>query len=107
MLIPNARLGYVLSAIFICSEYQRLGIRFRQFRILRLSFWIKLAFIIVEVVLAVGTSQLASISSLNKADQISAFGVCLYKKIRSAGAILEWSTYTFLRPILPCMATED
>lgn len=45
--------GYVISAIFICAEYQRLGVHFRQHRILRLSFWLKLVFIIVEVVFAI------------------------------------------------------
>ncbi len=49
-----ASLGFVLSAVCICVEYQRLGIHFRQFRVLRMSFWIKLAFIIVEVGLAIG-----------------------------------------------------
>ncbi|KAL8673716.1 MAG: hypothetical protein Q9168_001877 [Polycauliona sp. 1 TL-2023] len=51
--------GYVISAIFICAEYQRLGRRYRQLRILRTSFWLKLVFIIVEVLLAavfIGTS---------------------------------------------------
>lgn len=51
--------GYVISAIFICAEYQRLGVHFRQHRILRFSFWQKLAFILVEIVLAavfVGTT---------------------------------------------------
>jgi uncharacterized membrane protein YbhN (UPF0104 family) len=46
--------GYIVSAIFICWEYQRLGIHYRQFRILRASFWVKLAFIIVECGLAIG-----------------------------------------------------
>ncbi|KAM0802820.1 Frag1/DRAM/Sfk1 family-domain-containing protein [Usnea florida] len=45
--------GYVISAIFICAEYQRLGIHFRQHWILRLSFWLKLMFIIVEVIFAI------------------------------------------------------
>ncbi|KHN95392.1 Frag1/DRAM/Sfk1 [Metarhizium album ARSEF 1941] len=45
--------GYWLSAVFICWEYQRLGIKNRQHRILRSSFWIKLAFIMVELVLAI------------------------------------------------------
>lgn len=45
--------GYVISAIFICAEYQRLGVHFRQHRILRLSFWLKLTFIIVEILLAI------------------------------------------------------
>ena len=51
--------GYVISAIFICAEYQRLGLHFRQHRVLRASFWMKLFFIIVEIFLAavfVGTS---------------------------------------------------
>lgn len=45
--------GYVISAIFICAEYQRLGIHYRNHRILRISFWVKLVFILVEVVLAI------------------------------------------------------
>ncbi|GAB7359375.1 hypothetical protein MBLNU230_g6026t1 [Neophaeotheca triangularis] len=45
--------GYIISAIFICAEYQRLGIHFRSERILRISFWIKLAFIIIEIALAI------------------------------------------------------
>ncbi|CAF9915803.1 hypothetical protein IMSHALPRED_002704 [Imshaugia aleurites] len=44
--------GYVISAVFICAEYQRLGVHFRQHRILRLSFWLKLVFIVVEVLFA-------------------------------------------------------
>jgi len=51
--------GYVVSAIFICIEYQRLGMRYRQHHILRMSFWVKLAFIIVEVGLAIGTFRLS------------------------------------------------
>lgn len=46
--------GYIVSAIFVCAEYQRLGIHFREYRILRASFWIKLAFIFVEIALAAG-----------------------------------------------------
>ena len=45
--------GYVLSAIFICAEYQRLGVHYREHRVLRMSFWIKLMFIILEVILAI------------------------------------------------------
>ncbi|KAL8764426.1 MAG: hypothetical protein Q9184_000131 [Pyrenodesmia sp. 2 TL-2023] len=51
--------GYVISAVFICAEYQRLGVHFRQYRILRASFWMKLFFIIIEILLAavfIGTS---------------------------------------------------
>jgi hypothetical protein len=46
--------GYVISAVFTCAEYQRLGKVHRRFKILRVSFWIKLFFIIVEVILAIG-----------------------------------------------------
>lgn len=45
--------GYLISAIFICWEYQRLGIKHRQHRVLRASFWLKLTFILVEFFLAV------------------------------------------------------
>jgi len=65
--------GYILSAIFICWEYQRLGINYREHRVLRLSFWVKLTFILVELAL------------------IIAFGVCSRVKARNAAAILEWA----------------
>src|SRR2546423_512389 len=45
--------GYVISAIFLCAEYQRLGIHHRNHRILRISFWVKLVFILVEVAFAI------------------------------------------------------
>lgn len=63
--------GYALSAVFICWEYQRLG-KNREHRILRVSFWIKLAFVITEVLLSVG------------------FGVALTTRNQNSGAILEW-----------------
>ncbi|KAF3052960.1 hypothetical protein E8E11_007225 [Didymella keratinophila] len=46
-------IGYIVSAIFICWEYQRLGIHYRQHSILRISFWVKLAFIIAEICLCI------------------------------------------------------
>ena len=45
--------GYIISAILICIEYQRLGIHYRNHRILRMSFWVKLTFIVVEAILAI------------------------------------------------------
>lgn len=62
--------GYALSAVFICWEYQRLG-QNREHRILRVSFWIKLAFVITEVGLSAG------------------FGVAL-RRNQNSGAVLEW-----------------
>lgn len=47
-------LGYIVSAIFLCAEYQRLGRHYEgQHRILAISFWIKLFFIFTEVILAI------------------------------------------------------
>jgi hypothetical protein len=65
--------GYILSAIFICWEYQRLGIHFRQHSILRYSFWVKLAFILLELALAI------------------AFGVTQQKDMWNTAAVLEWT----------------
>lgn len=65
-------IGYVVSAIFICAEYQRLGVKYRQHSILRMSFWIKLAFIFIEVGLAIG------------------FGVTNQRGNYNTAAILEW-----------------
>lgn len=65
-------IGYIVSAIFICWEYQRLGIHYRHHSVLRISFWIKLFFIITEICLAI------------------AFAVCSKKHIYNVAAILEW-----------------
>ena len=65
-------LGYIISAVFICAEYQLLGKHFREYRILRTSFWIKLAFIFVELGLAI------------------AFGVTEYKGALNVSGYLEW-----------------
>ncbi|KAM0558441.1 hypothetical protein ACHAPJ_004631 [Fusarium lateritium] len=65
--------GYLISAVFICWEYQRLGINYREHRVLRLSFWVKLTFILVELAL------------------IIAFGVCSRLDHRNAAAVLEWT----------------
>lgn len=76
--IPSA--GYIISAIFICAEYQRLGIHHREHRHLRISFWIKLAFILVELALAV------------------AFGVLGDREKYNGAAVVEWTIsliYTF------------
>ncbi|KAL8821585.1 MAG: hypothetical protein Q9223_000429 [Gallowayella weberi] len=64
--------GYILSAIFICAEYQRLGVHFRQHRILRASFWAKLFFIIVEVFFA------------------AVFIATSYTSHKSIAAVFEW-----------------
>jgi len=66
-------IGYVISAIFICWEYQRLGIHFREHSVLRISFWIKLAFILIEVALAI------------------AFGVMGRLRHYNTAAVLEWT----------------
>jgi hypothetical protein len=64
--------GYVISAIFTCAEFQRLGIHFREHRILRMSFWIKLVFILLEIALAI------------------VFAVCTFRGNKNVGAIIEW-----------------
>jgi len=72
--------GYVICAFFVCAEYNRLGARFTQFRILRLSFWIKVAFIVIELALAI------------------AFGILNRKKMWNTAAVVEWVIaliYTF------------
>ncbi|KUJ15567.1 uncharacterized protein LY89DRAFT_686283 [Mollisia scopiformis] len=88
--------GYVISAIFICWEYQRLGIHFRQHRILRASFWIKLFFILVEVCLAI------------------AFAATNFRHAYNAAAVLEWAisfiftfyVFSFFIDLLPAVHTK-
>lgn len=64
--------GYIISAIFICWEYQRLGIHYREHSVLRYSFWIKLFFIVAEIALVI------------------AFGVMSKLRHRNTAAVLEW-----------------
>jgi len=66
-------IGYIISAIFICWEYQRLGIHYREHSILRNSFWVKLAFILFEICLCI------------------AFGVCSKQHVWNVAAGLEWT----------------
>ncbi|KAG7289549.1 hypothetical protein NEMBOFW57_005920 [Staphylotrichum longicolle] len=89
--------GYVLSAIFICWEYQRLGKNYREHRVLRLSFYIKLSFVIVEILLAV------------------AFVACTFTHHYNAGAVLEWViafifsfyVFSFYIDLYPAAATKQ
>ena len=90
-------LGYVVSAIFICAEYQRLGIHFRQHRVLRISFWIKLFFILTEVAFAI------------------VFGVTQKVGHYNISAIFEWIisliyifyVWSFIIDFLPATKTKD
>lgn len=59
--------GYIVSAIFICWEYQRLGIHYREHRVLRISFWIKLVFIFVELGVAIAFGALGDKDHYNGA----------------------------------------
>ncbi|KAI0201299.1 Frag1/DRAM/Sfk1 family-domain-containing protein [Astrocystis sublimbata] len=45
--------GYLVSALALCWEFQRLGKKYRQHRNLRMSFWVKIIFVIVELALAI------------------------------------------------------
>jgi len=88
--------GYVISAIFIVAEYQRLGVKYREYRVLRASFWIKLVFIIVEGILAIGFA--------------STFG----STHKDVAAILEWTiafiftgyVLSFLLDLAPAVGTK-
>jgi len=88
--------GWVVNAILICAEYQRLGIHNRDHPVLRASFWIKLVFILVEVPLAI------------------AFGVCSDRGYYNAAAVLEWTIafiftfypFSFFIDLLPAVRTK-
>ncbi|KAF2831982.1 hypothetical protein CC86DRAFT_280767 [Ophiobolus disseminans] len=89
--------GYIISAIFICWEYQRLGIHYRQHSILRISFWVKLAFIFLEIALVI------------------AFGVCSKMDKWNVAAVLEWIiaflycfyVLSFFMDFLPAVRTNN
>ncbi|XDG02046.1 hypothetical protein ABKA04_001661 [Annulohypoxylon sp. FPYF3050] len=89
--------GYLLSAIFICWEYQRLGKKNRQHRVLRVSFWVKLTFVVVELILAIG------------------FIATNFKGLYDKAAILEWViafvfsfyVFSFCIDLWPAVATRN
>jgi len=88
--------GYIISAIFVTAEYQRLGVTFRQYKILAVSFWIKLAFIFIEIALVI------------------AFGVMSYQVKYNTAAILEWTislmyilyVLSFVLDFIPAVKTK-
>jgi len=88
--------GYVISAIFLCAEYQRLGIHYRNHRILRISFWAKLTFILVEVAFAI------------------VFASTKWSHKRNVAAVFEWIIalvftgyiLSFLLDLLPSVKTH-
>ncbi|KAI1131982.1 Frag1/DRAM/Sfk1 family-domain-containing protein [Nemania abortiva] len=90
-------LGYLVSAIFLCWEFQRLGKKYRQHKVLRLSFWVKLTFVLVELGLAIG------------------FGVTRTRDDVNTAAILEWVialiftfyVFSFMIDLWPAVATRD
>ncbi|KAJ5818331.1 hypothetical protein N7474_003922 [Penicillium riverlandense] len=68
--------GYLISAVLICAEYLRLGIFYRsQHKVLMASFVIKLAFVIIELALAIAFGLLMRSSDQSK---------------KNPAAILEW-----------------
>lgn len=67
-------IGYLFSAIFICWEYQRLGVRNPEHNILAISFWIKLAFVLITIGLAIPFVVLTKIGG----------------SVKNSAAILEW-----------------
>ncbi|KAI0012855.1 Frag1/DRAM/Sfk1 family-domain-containing protein [Xylariaceae sp. FL0662B] len=89
--------GYILSAIFICWEYQRLGKKYREHRVLTISFWIKLVFIVVEVILAI------------------AFIATNFRGMYNPAAVLEWIiafifsfyVFSFFVDLYPAVATRN
>lgn len=76
----STSIAYIISAIFICIEYLRIGIFYRrQHRILLISFFIKLSFIIIEIGLAIAFGVLDESAST--------------RKQANAAAILEWGMF--------------
>jgi len=59
--------GYVISAVFILVEYARLGTHNRAFQIIKVSWWMKLAFAVIEVGLAIAFGTLNRYKSWNVA----------------------------------------
>ncbi|KAH7336537.1 Frag1/DRAM/Sfk1 family-domain-containing protein [Rhexocercosporidium sp. MPI-PUGE-AT-0058] len=85
-----------LDASFLSERWLRHRGQYREHRILRISFWIKLTFILLEVVLAI------------------AFGTCNFKDKYNAAAVLEWTiafiftfyVFSFFIDLLPAVKTK-
>jgi len=55
------------SQLFLYVRSTRLGVHFRQHRVLRGSFWLKLAFILIEIAMAIAFIVTSFRSSKNAA----------------------------------------
>ncbi|EKD19346.1 uncharacterized protein L3040_009214 [Drepanopeziza brunnea f. sp. 'multigermtubi'] len=88
--------GYIISAIFVCWEYQRLGFHYRDHRILRVSFWLKLAFIVVELSLAI------AFAVLGKQDRYNAAAVCEW----IVAFIYTFYVWSYAIDFIPAVRTE-
>jgi hypothetical protein len=106
--------GYVISAIFICAEYQRLGVKYRRHPVLAASFWMKLAFIIIEIALAIRKLDPDDFA-LCRTNTFKAFGIFETKNDhQNAGAILEWTIafvftgyiLSFVMDLLPAVRSK-
>ncbi|KAF4120179.1 Frag1/DRAM/Sfk1 family [Geosmithia morbida] len=56
--------GFIISAIFVCWEYQRLGSKYPEYPLLRVSFFIKLVFIFIEASLVIAFGVLTLVDDL-------------------------------------------
>jgi len=91
-------IGYLISAVFLCLEYWRLGIEHRpRHVVLFVSFWVKVVFVVIEFGLAV------------------AFAICDRHSHRAnSAAILEWIiafiftfyVLSFIIDLLPAVRTR-
>ncbi|KAI2643664.1 hypothetical protein GGS21DRAFT_497565 [Xylaria nigripes] len=89
--------GYVLSAICLCWEFYRLSRKYHQHRILRISFWIKLTFVIVELALAIGFLTLNNGSSRNQAAYLEWI----------LALIFSFYVFSFAIDLWPAVPTKD
>ncbi|GBF61786.1 hypothetical protein TMEN_4303 [Trichophyton mentagrophytes] len=71
--LTNVRGGYLLSALFICLEYLRLGVEYKEHKIIFMSFLVKVFFILIELALAIAYKVLGK-----------------RRRTRDTAAVLEW-----------------
>jgi hypothetical protein len=115
----SSRVGYLISAIFICLEYLRLGVVYRRLHIvLFVSFWIKLGFIVTEVALAIGFGVLtkhtrrqnsAAVLEWGKSRMLEARGLVISMLIASCPVIALIFTFyilSFVIDLLPAVRTR-
>lgn len=83
-------IGFILNAIFVSIENQRLMIHHRRNMLIQAAFWSKLSFVLLGIALAIGMSIRSVAMSCKLLIAALAFGLTSRQDKYDAAAIIEW-----------------